>query len=210
MVVQVKICGLKTPDAVTAALEEGADFIGLVFYPPSPRHVEIEVAVYLANYIPDKTKIVGLFVDPDDHTLQTTLHSVRLDMIQLHGSETPERVSAIREKFGLPVMKAISVKSSEDLNSISLYESCADWLLFDAKGETLPGGNGVAFDWSILKGRSFSKPWMLAGGLSTDNLAEALSVLSPSAIDVSSGVESAPGMKDPEKIRRFITLAHSL
>jgi phosphoribosylanthranilate isomerase len=209
MVVQIKICGLKTPDAVTAALEEGADFIGLVFYPPSPRHVDLEVATYIAGYIPAKTKIVGLFVDPDDQTLQTTLESVRLDMIQLHGSEPPERVAAIRVKFRLPVMKAIPLKSAKDLKAMGAYESVADWLLFDAKGEKLPGGNGIAFDWSILKGRTFQKPWMLAGGLTADNLEEALSILSPDAVDVSSGVESAPGVKDPEKIRAFIKLALS-
>lgn len=204
MVVSVKICGLKTPDAMTAALESGADFVGLNFYPPSPRYVDIEVAAYIAAYVPNKTKIVGLFVDPDDVTLQNTLNNVRLDIIQLHGSETPERVKEIRETFNLPVMKIIPVTGKESLESAAAFESAADWLMFDAKGDKLPGGNGIAFDWTILKDRTFKKPWMLAGGLTADNVAEALSILSPTAVDVSSGVESAPGVKDPDKIRNFI------
>lgn len=209
MVVQVKICGLKTPDAVTAALEAGADYIGLVFHEASPRYVDVGVATYIARYIPDKTKIVGLFVNPDDATLQNTLTHVRLDMIQLHGNESPERVAAIRAKFDKPVMKAIPVTGKESLVSAASYESAADWLLFDAKSEKLPGGNGISFDWSILKGRTFTKPWMLAGGLNVYNLNEALDILSPTAVDVSSGVEKESGVKDPDKIRSFISLALS-
>ena len=209
MVVSVKICGLKTPDAVTAAIEEGTDFIGLNFYEPSPRYVDVGIATYIARYIPDKTKIVGLFVDPDDNTLANTLTHVRLDMIQLHGTETPERVAAIREKFGKPVMKVIPVTGKDSLICVDSYEAVADWLMFDAKGEKLPGGNGISFDWSILKDRTFKKPWMLAGGLNVYNLQEALSILSPTAVDVSSSVESEPGVKDPDKIRAFIKLALS-
>ena len=203
---KVKICGLTEPNSLTAAIEAGADFIGLVFYPPSPRHVEIEVAKYLTNFIPDNVEAVGLFVNPDDETLTNTLNDVPLTMIQLHGDETPARVQEVKNKFNLPVMKAISVSSNDDLTNISAYEDSADWILFDAKGEDLPGGNGTAFDWNILKDYTGSKPWMLAGGITPANLSEALQILSPDALDVSSGVEGAKGIKDNDKIRSFISL----
>lgn len=201
---KVKICGLSTPETITTAIENGADFIGFVFYPPSPRHVEIEVAKYLANSIPDAVKIVGLFVTPNDQTLQEVLNDVPLSMIQLHGGERPERVAEIKETFGLPIIKAISIENRDDLVKIDSYETVADWLLFDAKGEELPGGNGIAFDWEILKGYQGEKPWMLAGGLTPENVNEALSILSPDAVDVSSGVETAPGQKDANKIEAFL------
>lgn len=201
---KIKICGLSTPETVTSAIEHGADFIGLVFYPPSPRHVEIEVAKYLTSQVPDNVEIVGLFVNPNDQTLLEVLNDVPLSMIQLHGGERPERVREIKETFNLPVMKAVPIEHKEDLESITQYEDVADWLLFDAKGKELPGGNGIAFDWSILKDYSGSKPWMLAGGLTPDNVAEALKVLSSDAVDVSSGVESTPGQKDPHKIESFL------
>lgn len=209
MVVKTKICGLKEPYALTAAMEAGADFVGLNFYPPSPRYVEIEVAKYLANYVPATVTIVGLFVDPDDDVLENTLNDVRIDMIQLHGSESPARVEEIRETFDLPVMKVLPVTGIESLDSIADYEEAADWLMFDARGDKLPGGNGITFDWTILQDRTFKKPWMLAGGLTSANVVEALSILSPTAVDVSSGVESAPGVKDSEKIHDFIKLALS-
>lgn len=201
---KVKICGLATPDTMTAALEGGADFIGLVFYPPSPRHVEINVASYLAGFVPDHVERVGLFVDPDDILLEQVLNAVNLSMIQLHGKETPRRVDEIRQKFALPVMKAIAIKTADDLKQAALYEESADWLLFDAKGEKLPGGNGIAFDWKILENYQSTKPWMLAGGLTAENVGGALKILSPDAVDVSSGVESAPGVKDTDKIRAFL------
>ena len=201
---KVKICGLSTPETMTAAIENGADFIGLVFYPPSPRHVEIEVAKYLTSQVPDNTEIVGLFVNPNDQTLLEVLNDVPLSMIQLHGGERPERVREIKKIFGLPVMKSISIESAADLGKAVEYEEVADWLLFDAKGEELPGGNGIAFDWNILKDYSGPKPWMLAGGLTPDNVADALAILSPDAVDVSSGVESAPGQKDADKIESFL------
>lgn len=211
---KVKICGLSTPDTLTTALEDGADFVGLVFYPPSPRHVELEVASYLANFVPKHIEVVGLFVDPDDKALEQTLNTVPLTMIQLHGSETPERVSEIKAKFDLPVIKAISISETNDLAKSKPYEDIADWLLFDAlpttnpqaggQGEELPGGNGIAFDWSILKDYQGSKPWMLAGGLTPENINEALQILSPDAVDVSSGVESSAGIKDTAKIRSFL------
>ncbi len=211
---KVKICGLSTPETLTEALENGADFIGLVFYPPSPRYVELEVANYLANFIPKHIERVGLFVDPDDKLLEETLHAVPLTMIQLHGRETPERVADIKEKFSLPIIKAIPISNAADLTKSQEYEAIADWLLFDAlpttnpqadgQSDALPGGNGIAFDWSLLKDYQGTKPWMLAGGLAPENISEALQTLSPDAVDVSSGVESTAGTKDIAKIRSFL------
>lgn len=204
MITKVKICGLSTPDTIITAIEAGADFVGLVFYAPSPRHVEIEVAAYLTKQIPEGVEIVGLFVNPTDEYLTQVLNNVPLTMIQLHGGETPKRVIEIKEKFKLPVIKAISIATPDDLTKIKPYDGIADWLLFDAKGEALPGGNGIAFDWSILKNYSGQSPWMLAGGLNPDNVTDALKALSPNAVDVSSGVESSAGVKDNQKIKDFI------
>lgn len=203
MSTKVKICGLKTPDAMTAALEEGADFVGLVFHPPSPRHVEIEIAAYLASYVPDTTKIVGLFVDPSDKTLAEILANVRIDMIQIHGGETPERIADIKAKFGRPVIKSLGISSAEDVAGIGKYEEAADWILLDSSG----GGTGKSFDWKLLDGASFTKPWMLAGGLTPGIVGGAIKRLHPDAVDVSSGVESTRGVKDPDKIRAFIRTA---
>jgi len=195
----VKICGLKTPEAMTAALEGGVDFVGLVFHPASPRHVDIEVAAYLASYVPQSVKIVGLFVDPSDKTLTDILTNVRLDMIQLHGAENPERVTDIKNKFGKPVIKALSIACAKDVAAISAYEN-ADWILLDSKG----GGTGKPFDWSWLEGFSCNRPWMLAGGLKAGIVKGAIARLKPDAVDVSSGVEASRGVKDPEKIKAFI------
>ena len=199
----VKICGLKTPEAMTAALEEGADFVGLVFHPASPRHVETEVAAYLASYVPGTTKIVGLFVDPSDKMLAEILGNVRLDMIQVHGSETTERIADIKTKTGKPVIKAISIATPEDVAGIPAYEEAADWILLDSKG----GGTGKSFDWKLLDGVTFTKPWMLAGGLTPGIVGGAIKRLHPDAVDVSSGVEASRGVKDPDKIRAFIRTA---
>lgn len=201
---KVKICGLSTPETITAAIEHGSDFIGFVFYPPSPRHVEIDVAKYLAKSIPNHVEIVGLFVNPNNQTLQEVLNDIPLSMMQLHGSESIKRVKEIKEIFNLPVMKALSIENAEDLNKAEEYEPIVDWLLFDAKGEDLPGGNGKAFDWSILADYQGQKPWMLAGGLTPENIGEALKTLSPDALDVSSGVESSSGVKDVDKIQAFL------
>lgn len=203
MSAKIKICGLKTPDAMTAALEEGADFVGLVFHPTSPRHVEIEVASYLASYVPETATIVGLFVDPSDKTLAEILSNVRIDMIQIHGAETPVRIADIKAKFGKPVIKALSIASPEDVAEIAAYEEAADWILLDSSG----GGSGKSFDWALLDGRAFTKPWMLAGGLKPGIVGGAIKRLHPDAVDVSSGVESARGVKDPDKIRAFIRAA---
>lgn len=199
----VKICGLKTPDTLTAALEGGADFVGLVFHEPSPRHVDIEVAAYLASYIPESVKIVGLFVDPSDRILTEILGNVRIDMVQLHGNENPERIADIKRKFGRPVIKAFSIASPEDIAGIAAYEDVADWLMLDSRG----GGTGKSFDWKLLDGAVFTKPWMLAGGLTPGIVGGAIKRLKPAAVDVSSGVESSRGVKDADKIRAFITAA---
>ena len=200
----VKICGLSTPETLTTAIEGGAKFIGLVFHPDSPRHVDIEVARYLAKSVPDSVEVAGLFVNPNDPTLMEVLTEVPLSMIQLHGGEAPTRVREVKELTGLPVIKAIPIEDRGDIMRAELYEGIADWILFDAKGEELPGGNGRPFDWTILEGYSGGTPWMLAGGLTPENVGDALKILSPSAVDVSSGVESSKGMKDSGKIRAFI------
>lgn len=207
MPVEVKICGITDDEAMDAAIEAGADYVGLVFYPPSPRAVTPEQAAELVEFTPGEITKVGLFVDPDDATLETVLTQVRLDLLQLHGTESPERIEFIRLEYGLPVMKMIAVSSAEDLAAAEPYLAVTDRLLFDAKppkGATLPGGNAVSFDWSILAGQRWGVPWMLAGGLTPANVAEAIRISGAPAVDVSSGVESAPGVKDPDKIRAFI------
>lgn len=207
----VKICGIKTEEALKAAVDAGARFVGFVFYPDSPRNVSIEEAKHLAEQTPKGVRRVGLFVDPDNKTLEKTLEHVALDIIQLHGDETPERVAAIKNLTGKPVMKAIRLASKYDMDGYEEFETAADWLLFDAKpaDADLPGGTGQSFDWSILKGRTFKKQWMLSGGLTAENVAGALELLNPKAIDVSSGVEEMRGVKDPDKIKRFIEAVKS-
>jgi len=202
--VPVKICGIRDPAAMTAAVDGGARFVGLVFYPPSPRFVDLDTAAYLASYVPETVTKVGLFVDPSDDMLHDTVSRIPLDMIQLHGSETPERVGEIKSRFGLPVMKAIPVSTAADLAIIPAYLGVSDWLMFDSKGRMLPGGPGKTFDWTLLQGIEIGKPWMLAGGIHIGNAGAALDVLKPHALDISSGVESAPGQKDPLKIRAFL------
>lgn len=209
--VQVKICGINALDAVKAAVDGGADFIGLVFYPPSPRAVTPDQARGLAAAAGTRVKKVGLFVDPDDATLERTLAAVKLDMLQVHGKETPARVAEIRKRFGLPVMKAIKVKSAADLEPAARY-AAADWLLFDGippegKKGVLPGGNAARFDWRLLTGKRFAKPWMLSGGLTPENVAEAIRISGAPCVDVSSGVEARPGTKDLAKIAAFIKAA---
>lgn len=203
----VKICGITDLAALQAAVSGGAVFTGFVFHPPSPRHLSPDKAAVLLEHVPEKVVPVGLFVDPADEELKTTLAQANLRMVQLHGGETPERVKEIRALLNLPVMKAISVADKKDLASVAAYSEAADWLLFDAKpnpGAALPGGNGAAFDWTVLRGLKPGKPWMLAGGLTAENVKDALKILSPDVVDVSSGVESAPGKKDPALVRRFI------
>lgn len=211
----VKICGLKTPEALTAAIEGGARFVGFVFYPPSPRFIDLPVAAYLASFVPQTVRIVGLFVNPSDEELEKVLREVRLDMLQLHGSESPGRLMEIKKKFGLPLIKAIKIAAKPDLDCLPGFEASADWILFDTKenkaSSDLPGGNGLPFDWTLLQDfcskNPPQKPWMLAGGLTSENMSAALENLQPDALDVSSGVESALGVKDPEKIKHFLALA---
>ncbi|HOO81212.1 MAG TPA: phosphoribosylanthranilate isomerase [Alphaproteobacteria bacterium] len=207
----VKICGLKDPENLSAATSAGARYVGFVFYPPSPRNIAADSAKELSLTLPTGVKAIGLFVNPTNEQLEHILGIVPLDMLQLHGSESPERVQQIKDKFAMPVMKATKIREPADLETVPAYEETADWLLFDSRPEaaTLPGGTGHSFDWSLLAGKTFSRPWMLSGGLTPENVAEALSQLSPTAVDVSSGVESAPGVKDPAKIKAFIDAVKS-
>ena len=213
MNIKVKICGLRTPDAVEAALEAGADFIGLVFYGPSPRNVSHADAKALAAMARGKAKPVALLVDPDDDAVKRITDEVNPDMIQLHGSESPERVAQIRQIVQRPVMKAIKVGSADDVALSQAYSS-ADMILFDAKTpeaarDALPGGNGVPFDWEAFASVPKSANFMLSGGLDPDNVRLAIATTDAPMVDVSSGVESAPGEKDFDLIRRFLFAAKS-
>jgi phosphoribosylanthranilate isomerase len=212
MTVQVKICGISTPEAMTAALEGGAAFVGLVFYPPSPRAVMPEQAAPLAALVPDEVITTGLLVDADDATIEAILHEVPLDLLQLHGAESPARVAAVKARFGLPVMKVVKLRQPGDLEAVEPYLAVADRLLFDAKPPAemtgaLPGGNAVTFDWTLLAGTTWALPWMLAGGLTAENVARAIAVSGAPAVDVSSGVEDSPGVKNPNKIKVFLDAA---
>ncbi|KAF0113772.1 MAG: phosphoribosylanthranilate isomerase [Rhodospirillaceae bacterium] len=206
MTVAVKICGLTRPEDGTAAA--GATFVGVVFFPPSPRFIMPGDAAAILEKLPDRVGRVGLFVDPDDAWLATVTRHVRLNMIQLHGRESPTRVTAVRQTFGVPVMKALSLRTYADLKSIPAYVGVADWLLFDAKAPTAsdrPGGHGLAFDWELLSSSGrWPIPWMLAGGLTPTNVIEAIRCTGANAVDVSSGVEERPGVKSATKIQAFL------
>lgn len=213
MSIAVKICGLTTPATLIAAVCGGAQFVGFVFYPRSPRFILIERATSLAMMVPKTVKRVGLFVDPPLDDLGALLARVPLDMIQLHGSESPELISEVRRRFALPVIKAIAVQDASDLRSVPDFASVADWLLFDARPPAdaqRPGGNARPFDWALVKGLSCRIPWFLAGGLNARNVAEAAWLSGASAVDVSSGVEESSGVKCPEKIRQFLRVARSV
>lgn len=202
---KIKICGLMDIKNLTASLSAGADFIGFVFYPPSPRAISLENALSLAHAIKSPTKIVGLFVNPDDDLLHKVISHCPLDYIQLHGDESPARINAIRNNFKKPIIKAVSIATKDDASRIKDYETVADWILCDTKlPNGISGGSGITFDWGLLKDFKFNKPWMLSGGLTAENVKAAISTLSPDAVDVSSGVEIIKGQKDPEKIRDFI------
>ncbi|WP_417271620.1 phosphoribosylanthranilate isomerase [Celeribacter sp.] len=204
---RVKICGLKTPEAVSAAVEAGAQYLGFVFFPKSPRHVDVSTARALALGVPVGVAKVALVVDPSDEELERITGEVPVDMIQLHGKESLERVAEVRERFGLPVMKAVGVSGPSDLQALNAYGMVADQLLVDAKapkGADLPGGNGLAFDWRLISKRGWNAPWMLAGGLTPETVVLACQMTGAKQVDVSSGVESAPGVKDPARIRAFI------
>lgn len=209
---RVKICGLRTADGIAAAVEAGAAYIGLNFFEPSPRFVSIAQAAALAVDVPPGVVKVGLVVDADNAMLDQINDGVPLDMIQLHGKESPERVSEVKARYGLPVMKVVGIAGAEDLGQIDVYSAVADQIMVDAKapkGAILPGGNGLAFDWRLLAGRKYwTRPWMLAGGLTPENVANAIALTGARQVDVSSGVETAPGVKDATLIRAFIEAAH--
>ena len=209
MPVEAKICGINTPEALDAAVRHGAAYVGFVFYPPSPRALTPEAAAPLAHAAAGSVRRVGLFVDADDSAIARTLALAPLDLLQFHGSETPARVRAVRERFGLPVMKAVPVAGPEDIEAAGAYLAAADLLLFDAKPPrdmkgALPGGNALSFDWQLLAGRRWPLPWMLSGGLTAENVAEAVRISGARAVDVSSGVEERPGRKDPARISAFL------
>lgn len=205
--IRVKICGLTRPEDVSAVADAGAAYAGFVFFPKSPRNVTIEQARHLAVEVPFGVAKVALVVNADDTLLDAITAAVPLDILQLHGSESPMRVSEVRSRYGLPVMKAVGVADQEDVAALDLYAEVADQILVDAKppkNADLPGGNGVSFDWRLISARRWSKPWMLAGGLTPDNVAEAIALTGAKQVDVSSGVETAPGVKDAGVIQEFI------
>ena len=212
MALTVKICGLKTPEALDVALESGADLVGFVFFAASPRHLALAAARVLGERVQGRAGKVALTVDADDDTLRAVVEALKPDMLQLHGSEPPERVAAVRARFGRPVMKALPIAERRDLAPIRSYAKVADRLIFDARAPqdaTRPGGLGQPFDWTLLKGIDPGIPFMLSGGLDADNVAEALRITRAPGVDVSSGVERSPGEKDPDKIRAFIRAARA-
>ena len=207
---RIKICGISTAETLDAVLAARADYVGFNFFAPSPRYVTPGVAASLAARAGSAVAKVGVFVDPDDALLDAVLAQVPLDLLQLHGAETPARVTEIRARTGLPVMKAVGVADATDLDALWDYGLVADMLLVDAKppkDAALPGGNGLSFDWRLLVGRKWLVPWMLAGGLTPDNVAEAVRLTGARIVDVSSGVESAPGQKDAGLIGAFVAAA---
>jgi phosphoribosylanthranilate isomerase len=210
MPVIVKICGLRTDETLDTALDAGADMVGFVFFPPSPRHLALDDARRLGMRVRGRAMKVALTVDADDATLAAIVDALDPDLLQLHGRETPERVASVKATFGRPVMKVVAVETKDDLRAVDLYTSLADRLLFDAhppRGATRPGGLGAAFDWRLLEGVDPVRPFMLSGGLTSANVAEALRITRAPGVDVSSGVERVPGEKDPDKIRAFIHAA---
>jgi len=210
----IKICGVTTPEAVDAVNAIEADMVGLNFFPKSPRYVTPQQACDLAAGLTSSVQSVALVVNAHDDELDTIVAGAAPNIIQVHGSETPERVAQIKARFGLPVIKALPVETAGDIEKARLYEDAADWLLFDAKppkslDNALPGGNGLVFDWRLLTGFTSHCPWMLSGGLDADNVAEAIRISGARAVDVSSGVESQPGLKDPQRIKDFAAAVRS-
>ena len=208
---RVKICGLTTLNTLSAAINSGATYVGFVFFEKSPRHLTIEQAIKMANIVPDGICKTALVVDPSDKDLDDLLDKVPLDMIQLHGHESAERVSEVKDKFGLPVMKAVGISDESDLVNLYEHSRIADQILVDAKppkNAVLPGGNGLSFDWKLLAGRRWSTPWMLAGGLNSSNLLQAAKLTGARQFDVSSGVETSTGVKDIKLISDFIQAAN--
>jgi phosphoribosylanthranilate isomerase len=214
MSVAAKICGLNSEAAVASAVEGGAAYLGFVFYPPSPRAVSPARAAALCAAVPSGVQRVGLFVDADDAAIRAVLDAAPIDMLQFHGKESLDRIADAKVRFHRPVMKAIAIAGAEDVLSAERYQDDADILLFDAKPprrvDALPGGNGLAFDWRLIAGHRWRRPWMLSGGLTAELLPEAVRISGASAVDVSSGVERRPGDKDPGRIRDFLEVARSL
>jgi phosphoribosylanthranilate isomerase len=214
MSVAAKICGLSTEATVTAAVAGGAAYLGFVFYPPSPRAVTAESAARVCAGLPEGITRVGLFVDADDDAIAAVLAAAPIDLLQFHGGESPERVTDAKTRFGRPVMKAVAIAGSEDVLAAARYEEVVDLLLFDAKpprrSDALPGGNGLAFDWGLIAGRTWRCPWILSGGLTAEILPEAVRISGAAVVDVSSGVESRPGVKDLHKIHDFLAVARTL
>ena len=211
MTVDAKICGLSTPETLDAAVAAGARWVGFVTYPRSPRHISIDLLRTLGARVPKSVGRVGLFVDPDDALLDERLATGAIDMLQLHGSETPARVAELKARTGKSVMKVIKVTRGEDVEEgVAAYASVADWLMFEPADGVLPGGNAKTFDWTILSGRKVLVPWMLAGGLTPDNVGEAVRVTGARTVDVSSGVESSRGVKSIELIRAFLDRVKAL
>jgi phosphoribosylanthranilate isomerase len=212
MALTVKICGLRTPATLEVALQAGADLVGFVFFPPSPRHLGLEAARGLARRVKGRAGIVALTVDATDRTLADIVREVKPDMLQLHGKETPDRVVAVRTRYGLPVMKALPIAERADLSPVRTYAHVVDRILFDArapKHATRPGGLGKPFDWHLLANVNPGVPFMLSGGLDPDNVAQAIAITRAPGVDVSSGVETRPGVKDPHKIQAFIRAARA-
>src|ERR1700744_4758935 len=212
MPLAVKICGLSTRETLDAALDAGADMVGFVFFPPSPRHIRLEAARELGRQVRGRAQKVALTVDADDATLVAIVEALQPDILQLHGHETPARVAEIKRKFGCEVMKALPVESKSDLASLSSYAAVCDRILFDArppKGATRPGGLGAVFDWHALEALDLKLPFMVSGGLNAGNVADAVRITRAGGVDVSSRVERAPGVKDPELIQAFIRAARA-
>lgn len=212
MSLTVKICGLSTPETLDVALQAGADMVGFVFFPASPRHISLETARELGRQAKGRAVKVALTVDADDATLANVVETLRPDILQLHGGESVARLRDIKQAFGLPVMKAIPVERPEDLATLAGYAAVADRILFDArapKGATRPGGLGAVFDWHLLEKLDLRLPFMVSGGLNADNVADAVRITRAGGVDVSSSVERAPGVKDPELIRAFIRAARA-
>ena len=212
MALSIKICGLKSPKALDVSLESGADLVGFVFFGPSPRNLGLVEARMLGERVAGRAGKVALTVDATDAALSAIVEALKPDMLQLHGHETEERVAVVRAKFGLPVMKALPIATRADLSPIRLYAKVSDRLIFDARAPqdaTRPGGLGKPFDWSLLTGIEIEIPYMLSGGLDAGNVTQAIAITGAPGVDVSSGVESAPGIKDPDKIRAFIRAARA-
>ena len=215
MAVLAKICGLKTPEAIAAAVEGGAALVGFMFFARSPRYVDPATVRQLEAGVPPTVRKVGVLVDESDERIAAIVKGCALDLLQLHGSETPERVSAIRNRFGKGIIKVISVSGAADLDRAAAYEGVADYLMFDAKPpksmpDALPGGNALSFDWRLLSNRRFKLPWLLAGGLTPDNLVDAARISGAPMVDVSSGVEDRPGEKNLSKIKAFLDAARGI